>query len=210
MRRLPLIPTLVVGLAIAAMIALGVWQLDRARWKTNLLAQYEQAGRRPPITFPALDGDESHLFRRSSAYCLQVVGWRVEAGRNRQGVSGWRHLAACRTGAEGPGVTLDMGWTADFGVRTPWSGGHVTGTIASAPVHASLIATLTARPGPLALMIVADRPAPGFAAPAAPAIADVPNNHFGYAVQWFLFAGVAAIIYALALRRRREGATKRP
>jgi surfeit locus 1 family protein len=30
----------------------------------------------------------------------------------------------------------------------------------------------------------------------------VPNNHLAYAVQWFLFAGVAAVIYALALRRR--------
>jgi cytochrome oxidase assembly protein ShyY1 len=31
---------------------------------------------------------------------------------------------------------------------------------------------------------------------------DVPNNHLSYAVQWFAFAGIAAGIYLLAVRRR--------
>ena len=31
----------------------------------------------------------------------------------------------------------------------------------------------------------------------------VPNNHLAYGVQWFLFAAVAAIIYAVAVLRRR-------
>ena len=30
----------------------------------------------------------------------------------------------------------------------------------------------------------------------------IPNNHLSYAVQWFLFAGIAALIYALALRKK--------
>ncbi|MDB5686282.1 MAG: surfeit locus 1 family protein, partial [Rhizorhabdus sp.] len=38
-----------------------------------------------------------------------------------------------------------------------------------------------------------------------PSIADIPNNHRGYAVQWFIFALTAAIIYAIALRRRLRG-----
>jgi surfeit locus 1 family protein len=32
---------------------------------------------------------------------------------------------------------------------------------------------------------------------------DVPNNHMAYAVQWFLFAAAAAVIYLLALRKRQ-------
>jgi surfeit locus 1 family protein len=31
----------------------------------------------------------------------------------------------------------------------------------------------------------------------------VPNNHLSYAVQWFLFAAIASVIYVLAVRRRR-------
>ncbi|NBO00626.1 MAG: hypothetical protein EBV21_04095 [Betaproteobacteria bacterium] len=34
---------------------------------------------------------------------------------------------------------------------------------------------------------------------------DLPNNHLSYAVQWFLFAFVALVIYALAVRKRLAG-----
>lgn len=202
MRRVPVLPTLIVIAAAAAMIALGIWQLHRARWKEALLARYEVAATLPPIAFPALGGDETALFRRSSAFCLEPVAWHVEAGRNRAGTSGWRHLVDCRTGAEGPGVTLDMGWSATFGADHPWDGGHVIGVIASAPQHRSLIATLLGKPLPLALMIVSDVPAAGLVPSAPPSLDDIPNNHRAYAVQWFIFAGLAVLIYVLALGRR--------
>ena len=37
-----------------------------------------------------------------------------------------------------------------------------------------------------------------------PSGADVPNNHLAYAVQWFIFAAAALIIYILAVRRRLQ------
>src|SRR3546814_8511869 len=40
MRRFPLIATLIVALAVAAMIGLGVWQLQRMTWKDGLLNSY--------------------------------------------------------------------------------------------------------------------------------------------------------------------------
>ena len=51
-------------------------------------------------------------------------------------------------------------------------------------------------------MLVAAPPPAGLAANPGPDLSAVPNNHLAYAVQWFLFAGIAAIIYLLALRRR--------
>jgi surfeit locus 1 family protein len=39
-------------------------------------------------------------------------------------------------------------------------------------------------------------------ASAPPSPDNIPNNHLSYAVQWFLFAGIAGVIYALALRQR--------
>jgi cytochrome oxidase assembly protein ShyY1 len=33
----------------------------------------------------------------------------------------------------------------------------------------------------------------------------IPNNHLSYAIQWFLFAAAAALIYVLALRLRQRG-----
>ena len=42
----------------------------------------------------------------------------------------------------------------------------------------------------------------GLTANGRPTPDSVPNNHLAYAWQWFMFAGVATIIYALALRGR--------
>ena len=47
MRRLPLLPTLVVAGAVAVMIGLGIWQLQRAAWKERLLAEYARRGGAP-------------------------------------------------------------------------------------------------------------------------------------------------------------------
>ena len=55
------------------------------------------------------------------------------------------------------------------------------------------------------LLLVSDRPAPGLQASALPSFDDIPNNHRAYAIQWFFFAAVAALIYFLALRRRPAG-----
>ena len=54
-------------------------------------------------------------------------------------------------------------------------------------------------------LLVADKPVPGLEANPGPDLSAVPNNHLAYAVQWFLFAAVAAVIYAIALRRRLNG-----
>lgn len=206
MKRLPLIPTLVVAFAIAAMIGLGLWQLQRARWKDVLIARYASAQRLPPVAwsvFPA--APDQQLFRRSSVMCLEPVSWSVAGGQDRAGNSGWRHIVLCRTGAEGPGVAIDIGWSKDFDAKPRWRGGLVEGVLASQPDHRSLIAVLMGAPKPPGLLLVADQAAPGLRPSAGPSVADIPNNHRAYAVQWFLFAGVAAVIYLLALRKRRKG-----
>jgi len=205
-RRLPLLATFIVALAVATMIGLGIWQLQRASWKEGLLARYKAAETMPPVAFQPLATDDGLLFRRSSALCLEPVSWTVNPGRNRAGESGWHHIVSCRTGAEGPGVTLDMGWSPQWNDPVRWTGGRVTGMITWKPDHRSLIGEAFDRGGPRGLMIVADTPAPGLRPSAFPSIADIPNNHMAYAVQWFLFAAVAVIIYVLALRRRARRA----
>src|SRR3546814_2476709 len=84
MRRFPLIATLIVALAVAAMIGLGVWQLQRMTWKDGLLNSYASAQGLPSIDWP-VSPDPQHppLFRRASADCARVVDWRSGSGRNR-------------------------------------------------------------------------------------------------------------------------------
>lgn len=203
MRRLPIVATTVVALAVAVMIALGIWQLDRLGEKEAALARYAANMTLPSAAYPQRDPtDADYLFRRLSANCLRVVEWQVTGGRLPGDRPGWRHIAACATGAEGPGLVVDMGVSADPGARPEWLGGPVQGIATWEPVSASALGRWLGKAPPPRLMIVAETPAPGFAPSPRPDPAGVPNNHLAYAVQWFLFAGIAVIIYALVLRRR--------
>lgn len=195
MKRLPIFGTALVLLAVATMIGLGVWQLQRADWKNELLATYEAASDQPAIRYPAVPvEDDPSYFRRSSVNCLEVLSWRAVSGRNADGQSGWAHIAHCRTsGGEGPGAQVVAGWS-----KSPedpiWSGGLVDGIIAPDSKHI--------------VRLVAGDPVAGLQKSQEPSTEDVPNNHMAYAVQWFLFAGIALIIYFLALRGRKNAATE--
>lgn len=202
-RRLPIIPTLIVAAAIIAMIALGFWQIDRAGQKEDLIALYRANLERPAMTFPAMGPvQRDAMFRSSSVTCIEVVGWRTEGGRSVDGVGGSRYIASCRTGAEGPGAQIDLGVSQDPTVKPRWAGGVVSGMITTEPGHSSMIARLLGGGPVLGPMLIADRPAEGLRASARPSPDSIPNNHRAYAVQWFLFAAAALVIYGLAVRKR--------
>lgn len=206
--RLPIGATIVVALAVAAMIGLGLWQLSRAREKDALLARYRAAALLPATGWPAVPPpDDRLLFRRVEGFCLQVVGWSVSAGRSRAGEPGWRHVARCRTGgAEGPGMAVDAGWSRDWQVASAWRGGPVSGLVSVAPDTTTLIGRvgerLAGHQTVATPMLVLDRPAPGLQPSEWPDPDAIPHNHRSYAVQWFSFAAIALIIYVLALVKR--------
>jgi cytochrome oxidase assembly protein ShyY1 len=203
-RRVPIVPTIIVLLAALLMVRLGVWQIHRLHEKEALLARYSANQGKPPLPLAALfPVDDSALYRRTSAFCLNVAVWRTGAGRAADGTPGWRHIAACRTGAEGPGILVDMGISADPAAPA-WKGGPVRGRLTWAPDDQPWLARLftPGPPPPRTPMLVSDTAAPGLKPTAQPNPADIPNNHFSYAVQWFLFAGVALIIYGVALWQR--------
>ena len=92
---------------------------------------------------------------------------------------------------EGRGrVKVRLGW-ANQPTSVAWSGGVVQGTL----LHETVLNDV----------IVADPPLAGLQPNARPDPRNLPNNHFSYAVQWFLFAGTAVVIYGLALRKRLKG-----
>lgn len=201
-RRVPIVSTIVVALAALLMVRLGFWQLHRLHEKEALLARYAANLARPPLPFSALfPVREEALYRRSSAYCLETTGWKVEAGRSARGESGWRHIAFCRTGAEGPGIAVDVG-VSQSPAPPAWTGGPVTGRITWLPSSQPLIARLVTIPPANSPMIVSDTAAAGLVPTAQPDPGAIPNNHLSYAVQWFIFAGLAVGIYALVLARR--------
>ena len=189
-RKLPLIPTLIVGLAVAVMIGLGIWQLQRAQEKEQLLARYRAAQDLPPISFPTGPIHENRLplFRHATGMCLSPVAKRSTAGRNRAGEVGYAQIVDCRTGAEGPGMSVEVGWSRNPNAPLNWAGGPVSGVIAP--------------DSRTRMRLVAATAPPGLEPSAPPSIAEIPNNHRSYAVQWFLFALIAVTIYILALRKK--------
>lgn len=196
-RRVPIVPTLIVGVAVAVMIALGLWQLlDRLPQKEAFLAQLATNPARPAIAFPRVP-DQTLLFRRASGICLEPVSITLAGA----GSSGFRAIAECRTGAEGPGMVVQLGTTRDPRAKVTWGGGPVRGRIANAPGGKSIIGSLFDHTPPR-MMLVADPPLAGLSPNTPPKIDAIPNSHLAYAGQWFFFAIVATVIYVLAIRRR--------
>lgn len=202
-KPLPLVATLVVLAAVAAMIALGVWQLGRRADKAAAIARLAQNIQLPPVAFPRFP-DEALLFRRSSLYCTRVLSTAREAGRSAAGAKGWRVIVQCGSGAEGPGQAVQLGIAPSADSALAWRGGEVAGYLSYAPDHRPLLASVFGR-APRPLMLVAATPVAGLAANPGPDLSAVPNNHLAYAVQWFAFAAIALVIYGLALRRRMRG-----
>jgi surfeit locus 1 family protein len=202
MKRFPIVATILVVLAAAAMVGLGIWQLQRRQQKLAELAILAANPSKPPIAFPIPAIGDDLLFRKAGAFCLKPVSFALDGA----GKAGFRVIARCATGAEGPGFSVQLGTTHDPEFKPRWSGGKVSGMISHAPSDKPLIATMVGKSAPQQLLLVADTPAPGLSANEMPSIEAIPNNHLAYAVQWFLFAGIAVIIYLLALRRRaRKG-----
>ena len=199
-RRLPVLPTIVVLGAVAVLIALGVWQLRRATWKQGLLARYAAAEKAPPIAFPTepLRDDQLPLFRHATGVCLRVVGRRAIGGENQAGEPGYVQIVDCATGAEGPGMSVEVGWSKDPNAKVNWAGGPVSGIIVPDRHSRMRLVAAGAPPG----LEPSKTPDVSTASPVTPA------GHRGYAATWLALAVIALVIYALAVRKKLKAEPK--
>ncbi len=190
-RRLPIIPTMIVLAAVATMVGLGIWQLQRADWKAELLESYSVSQTMSSDASWPRNAEEVEraLYRHASVTCDRVLSYSSIAGRSAAGQSGWAHVARCALDGGGE-ADIVLGWS-NRPEEARWGAGKVSGIIAPG------------RDGEARL--VASPPLSGLDANAAPDPAELPNNHLSYAVQWFFFAGTALVIYLLALRKRQKG-----
>jgi surfeit locus 1 family protein len=202
--RWPILPTIFVGLACAVMVGLGFWQIQRGGERDAQAATYRTNSRNAEaVAFPEIPPiPDTMLYRRSSIVCLEVTGWQPSGGTARDGTRGFRFIAACRTGAEGPGVLVDMGVSTNAQFQPQWRGGPVAGRISSLPGDGGMFGRLFGTGTPPPPLLVADDAAPGLMVSAEPDPTTRENSSWAYAGQWFFFALAAAVIYVLALRRR--------
>lgn len=195
MIRPPLLPTAIVALAVPALVMLGVWQLDRAEWKAGLLERLAANVQAPAIDKPAdlMSRRDELSFRRVRTTCREVRPWSPSAARSVDGRAGYRQQIWCHEG-QGEPLLVSLGVAANPALKVmPAPGATFTGPLV--PRNGRL-------PEDPPFVLIADTPVTPLAAEAPPTLEGIPNNHRAYAVQWFLFAGILAVIYGFWLRQR--------
>lgn len=211
-QRFPVGLTVAVVVVFGVCFALGVWQLQRAMWKTHELARIAMLKNAPPQplgpVLAAAAGGADASFARVAADC--AAGSAPAAYHLTTDNGDWiaRARALCRlTSSPFDGILIDRGFlTASRGAT------NVPGVVLPPPVHVEgvLFRSATPAPGlarPARYILVAERetPAPPGVTP-APFPDPASNLEYvgAYGPTWFGLAGAALAIYAAMLWRRNH------
>lgn len=201
--RIPLLPTIMVVLAVPVLIALGFWQLDRLEWKEDILGELAE---RPAL--PRIDLDEPGAapdnFRRAAITCRAIGRPQPVSGRSPDGRTGYSFRIPCQSTISDAAVLLDIGWAPrPDAVETTVLRGRYEGLLIDrlreVGSGADRFVLIAARP-----------PLPQLQPSAIPTVGEIPNSHMSYAVQWFGFAGVLIVIYALYVVQWRKAKAPGP
>jgi surfeit locus 1 family protein len=227
--------TIATAVALAILIGLGVWQLQRLKWKEGLLAHIAelQLAKAQALEYPlrAAARGQDVEFTRVSVVCPGLAAAPfLEVYDLRDGQVGSRLVSACRLTDDAYGsILVDRGFVPDTvkarpqidpGDRTPI---EVEGVLRK-PERGNFM-TPKNRPGhwfthevaPMARALGAAAPAPVVLyaerktnpeiaqLTPAPLPPEIPNNHFQYALTWFGLAGALAGVYGAALLKRLRG-----
>jgi surfeit locus 1 family protein len=212
--RFPVGLTLAAAAALAIILGLAGWQLQRLDWKHRELARIAALQHAPPqpigpVLVRASQGEDV-TFTRVAADCAPgpsapaVIHMTTDGGD-------WiaRAFSPCVLPAPAyDGVMIDRGFIAASrgSVQTPSvtlpSPAHVTGVLFERA--ASTPSPSLQRPAPVVLVAETETPAaPGVVpAPYAAGAADRLHYAGAYAPTWFGLAGALACIYAAVLWRR--------
>jgi len=224
------VPSLICAAALPLLVTLGIWQVQRLAWKTDLIATLEARHAEPPVALPptaALGPDWEHRPVRVRAELAAEPALRFGVER-QQGRAGHDVLQLARL-ADGRALVVNRGWLAEGApaLRTP--DGMVTlegplrwiadderrwPTPANDPAanrwywydRDAFAEVFGAAVLPVALEASAGVLPPGRAVPTPqPMAVNLPNNHLGYAITWYGLAVSLVVIYAIyGLRRGKE------
>ncbi len=215
---------LTVGIGgLAMLVSLGAWQLQRLAWKEGVLAEIESKIAADPVALPAapvaeldkyrpvvvegdFDGEDAAVLvslpQVGPAYRL-VASFETMEGRRIMVDRGVVPVAnrSRATSAASATVIGNLHWPDEVDRWTPqpdrkagiWYGRDL----------AALAEELRTEPVLVVAREVSSNDPP---ATPLPVTADgIPNNHLGYAVQWFGLAAVWAVMTLFLLWRMRNG-----
>ncbi|MHB9879998.1 SURF1 family cytochrome oxidase biogenesis protein [Pacificimonas sp. ICDLI1SI03] len=199
--KLPLVPTIMVVLAVPVLIALGIWQLGRADEKAAMLAALSASPDLPTVTIEGADWPDTLDFRHIRTSCQFVGDAVAKAGRNASGAAGYSYFADCRPGPSVRTIEVNLGWDARPDRTVPLPRGEAVPVMGLARHDRS-----RANEGDvIPYVMIAAPPLASLSQSRIPTTEDIPDNHMAYAVQWFGFAATLAIIYLVYVRGWRRG-----
>ena len=223
LRRL-IAPGLTALAAFCLFIALGVWQLHRLKWKEGIIAEIRAAQVAPPVAMPKTPSPFEKVFvlgawvpGKAALYGQIVHDTPVGP------VSGGELIMPLRR-ESGQVLLVDLGWVQQSR-PTPLANppsqpsGYIHATIGrnffSPPDDPAKGHYYTLDPAvigkgmgltnvaPYMLIAMGPKPPPGSPLPQpAQDLPTPPNNHYGYALTWFGFAGVLVFEFIFIVRRR--------
>jgi surfeit locus 1 family protein len=206
----------------AILIGLGLWQLDRLAWKEGVLADIEARIDADPVALPAapdaasdrylpvtvsgtFDGSELRVLastRDTGAAYRMIAAFDADDGRRIMVDRGLLPIETPDAPIAGQGATItgNLHWPDEIDGYTPAPDlGNNIWFARDVPAMAEALGTEP-------ILIVA-RTIDGPASAAQPLPVDtagIPNNHLGYAVQWFGMAAVWAGMTLFLLWRIRR------
>lgn len=233
-RRFPRGLTLAVIPAMALLIGLGVWQVQRLQWKEGLIAEADAAAKQPAAPLSAVIASADPEFRHVIVDCpgLATAPF-IEMQTVQEGEVGVRLISACTMQtAVGPGVAkvylVDRGFVSETISARPAVMPSSDPLRIEAVVRTPPAPNRMAPPATDRLFFTRDPAAMakalGVTAPVAtrtlfavtstnpewqalkPSAPPVAfeNNHLGYAATWFGLALALAGFYAAMLMRRMK------
>ncbi len=217
--RKGVLPLLIFGLAgLALLVGLGVWQVQRLAWKEGVLDEIAAKISAAPVGLPARAGEADRYLPVRAEGRIGAQALRVLVSQKQVG-AGYRLISVLETG--GRRVLLDRGFIpVAREVPVPPEGDVVvtgnlhwpddrTGATPANDVAGNIwfsrdIAQMAGVLGTESLLIVARELSPPERAvePLPVDGARIPNDHLEYAVTWFSFALIWAVIVAVLIRRQ--------
>lgn len=222
--RFPWGLTIVCGLALAVLLALGAWQVQRMQWKQGLIARAEAAEKMPVAPLAEAFPQE---FRRVSVSCRGLASAPfVEVRSVRDGAPGVRLISTCHAEKFAFPILIDRGFVADavsarppvvasdadtaiegqlreipsVGMMTPGPEGRTFYALDPQPMG-RLLGESSVIPPLVIYATTSSNPEWPDLRPSAPPAA-FSNNHLGYALTWFGLA-LALVGFYIALLRRK-------
>jgi surfeit locus 1 family protein len=225
------VPTLIAGIGIVALLALGTWQLLRLAEKNAINAFRAERAAAEAVPLPArIDDTAAWEFRRVRVAGTFDHGRELHVNaRSQRGNTGYDIVTPLRR-ADGPPVLVNRGWVPysrkDAAARAEGQvAGPVTleGILRTEPRKGWLMPTNSAErnewfwfdlpamkqaagvPDAAPFYVEAGpAPNPGGFPVGGQTLLSLPNNHLQYAITWYALAIALAVIYVVSQRTPRK------